>query len=334
VSLTSLSWLDPANLDTRDVSGAAAVLEAARVVDAPQWLPVTTSSFTAGIVHGWEGERAIAAVLRDDSEQVAGVLQVSFPSRDNRHLSQLEICIDPAKRRRGFGTMLYDAGVARARAEGRTTIVTESWDAPASLAFATAVGLERASVEVERHQSVPELDWQRLDKEHAVAAEQCRDYELLFIAGATPPDLMDVVVELAAAINDAPLDDLDIEDEVFSPERIQAFDESQVHFRRRIYRIVARHRATGAAAGHTVIAIDQEFPWFAVQYDTSVVRAHRGHRLGLLLKIEMLRWLQKAEPQLRIINTWNAASNDHMIAVNELLGFQVVAHAIAWQQRV
>ena len=55
-----------------------------------------------------------------------------------------------------------------------------------------------------------------------------------------------------------------------------------------------------------------------------MVRAHRGHRLGLLLKAEMLRWLAEAEPQVTSIDTWNAESNDHMIAVNERLRYRAL----------
>ena len=78
----------------------------------------------------------------------------------------------------------------------------------------------------------------------------------------------------------------------------------------------------------------QDHPGFGGQYDTSVVRAHRGHRLGLLLKIEMLRWLGDAEPQLRVLDTWNAATNSHMIAVNERLGYSVIGEGLEWQKHL
>ena len=52
-------------------------------------------------------------------------------------------------------------------------------------------------------------------------------------------------------------------------------------------------------------------------------RAHRGHRLGLLLKIDMMRWLAEAEPQLEVMETWNNADNRFMIGVNELLGYRL-----------
>ena len=87
-----------------------------------------------------------------------------------------------------------------------------------------------------------------------------------------------------------------------------------------------------AARGHTVVGVDVERPWFALQFDTSVVRAHRGHRLGLLIKIDMMRWLAETEPQVRILDTDNAASNAHMIAVNEILGYRVTGSVLEWQR--
>ena len=41
----------------------------------------------------------------------------------------------------------------------------------------------------------------------------------------------------------------------------------------------------------------------------------------------MMRWLAEQEPQIEAIDTWNAESNDHMIAVNERLGYRVVGRA-------
>jgi len=75
-----------------------------------------------------------------------------------------------------------------------------------------------------------------------------------------------------------------------------------------------------------------ELPHRGHQLDTSVLAAHRGHRLGLLLKISMLRWLAEEEPQLQFLDTWNAVSNDHMISVNEALGYEPIATASVFQR--
>jgi hypothetical protein len=37
---------------------------------------------------------------------------------------------------------------------------------------------------------------------------------------------------------------------------------------------------------------------------------------------------------VRYINTWNAASNQHMIAINEALGFRVMDNWVTWQHEL
>ncbi|CAN5325038.1 GNAT family N-acetyltransferase [soil metagenome] len=323
-----LTWLDPEEFADRDVAGAVSCLEAARVEDCPDELGETVAGRVASWRHGWDGDRPVTALARVDRGRVAGVLQVSFPSWDNTHLGSVDVVVDPLARRRGLGRRLFEAGVERIRAHGRTLVLTDCFDLPASVAFATAMGLDRVSEEVRRRQDLADLDWTGLDLAYADARGRARDYDLVPVFGATPQDMITDVATMTEAINDAPTDDLDVEDEVFTPERIRAFEAAQLAHDRRLYRLIARERSTGVLAGHTMVAVESDRPWHAWQYDTSVLRAHRGHRLGLLLKIAMLRWLAEDEPQLRTLDTWNAASNAHMIEVNEVLGYRIVATGI------
>ncbi len=146
--------------------------------------------------------------------------------------------------------------------------------------------------------------------------------------------MLPALADLTASINDAPTDDLDVEDEVFPVERIQNYENAAVKSGHRLYRVVARHRTTGELGGHTVVLVDTESPHLAHQHDTSVSRDHRGHRLGLLLKADLMRWLAEVEPQVVSIDTWNAESNDHMIRVNERLGYQALGRELAFQRRL
>jgi hypothetical protein len=74
------------------------------------------------------------------------------------------------------------------------------------------------------------------------------------------------------------------------------------------------------------VVVEHDRRHLGFQEDTAVVRAHRGHRLGLRLKVEMLRVLRDRERGIRQIDTWNALSNSHMIAVNDALGCVVVGY--------
>lgn len=329
-----LAWLDPARLDERDVAGAVGVLEASRAADCPHEQPRTVRRFTADLCHGWDGEPPLVAVTRSDRGRVVGVLEVSMSYRDNVHIGFVDVSVDPLDRRRGLGRSLFEAGVDRVREVGRTLVVAECFNLPHTLAFASALGLEPAMNEVKRRQDILSLDPTRLDEQYAEAESTASAYELVRLPTEVPDDLMPAVVAMIAAINDAPTEGLDVEDEVFDAERVRAFDAAQAAHDRRIYRLAARHRETGVLAGHTLTGVDSDSPFCGHQFDTSVLREHRGHRLGLLLKLGMLRWLAEAEPALRTLDTWNAASNEHMISVNQRLGYDVVATATGFQRHL
>ena len=71
-------------------------------------------------------------------------------------------------------------------------------------------------------------------------------------------------------------------------------------------------------------------PGTAIQTDTLVLREHRGHALGLAMKVANLGALQREKPGLRFVRTWNADTNTHMIAINRQLGFRIVGWSREW----
>ena len=44
----------------------------------------------------------------------------------------------------------------------------------------------------------------------------------------------------------------------------------------------------------------------------------------------MMELLATTEPQLERISTWNAESNEHMIAINEAMGYAVFGPPTTW----
>ncbi|QSB14096.1 GNAT family N-acetyltransferase [Natronosporangium hydrolyticum] len=333
-----LSWLDPQQPDQRDLAGAVAVLAAATAADTPSFPLPTVSGFAARLRYGFAGEPRLAAVARTGAggDRVLGVLRLTLPRWDNTHLADVTVTVDPAYRRRGLGRALFDAGVAQVREQGRRLVCATCLDQPGPAAFLTAMGLTHAYTEALRRQDLSALDPDRFAaaEAEAEAGPGADEYELLRLPGPVPDDLLAAVVAVTGAINDAPTGELEIEDEVFTPERLRAYERAAAGCGRRLYRVVARHRPSGELAGQTVVAVDAEHPWRAGQDDTSVAAAHRGHRLGLRLKLAMLRLLAEAEPQVRELDTGNAADNAHMIRVNELLGYELYANELEWQRHL
>ena len=87
----------------------------------------------------------------------------------------------------------------------------------------------------------------------------------------------------------------------------------------------------GDLAALTQVCVDPAMPEWGFQELTAVARPHRGHRLGLLVKLAMLDLLAAREPQVTQIDTGNADGNQHMIAINEQLGFRVLSRWPSWE---
>ncbi len=75
-------------------------------------------------------------------------------------------------------------------------------------------------------------------------------------------------------------------------------------------------------------------PHQAWQEITIVDPAHRGHRLGLAVKLANLDFLAERAPDVRTIRTSNAQENAPMIAVNDMLGFEIVGVGMFWQKKL
>ena len=319
--------------DSGSIAAAVAIENAVAAVDGPWRHPITAYRFEMNMRHGWDGEPARRFLVVEAGEPV-GQASLSTSEWDNLDLAWLDVNVHPDCRRGGVGTEALTALHDECRRLGRPLVGLDGWDSDSTRGFAGAVGYEQKSTAINRRQPLSDLGADFVAAAYAEAEPLASDYELVRIAGRSPEALHDELAVVAASINDAPLDDLEIEDEVFSAQRVRDFEQAQIESGQRLYRVVARHRESGALAGHTVVSVDCERPWIGIQEDTTVVASHRGHRLGLLLKADLCRWLLDAEPQLRTLDTWNAESNDHMISVNERLGYEVLGRALEFQRRI
>lgn len=304
---------------------------AVAATDAPWEHPWTMTTAEGRFRHGWDGEPAVPYLARVDGT-VVGVGSISTSEYDNLHLAWFGVAVHPDHRRRGHGSEILAFLEQEAKETGRTSGGVDGWDSEATIGFATRHGYEKKHQAINRRQFLADADRTELDNRYDAALPHAVDYVLERRTAPTPDDELDQLAVMAAAINDAPTDELDIEDEVFTAERMKAYEVASLARKQLFYRVVARHLPTGDLAGQTVVVVESERPEIGHQHDTSVVRSHRGHRLGLLLKADMLRWLADAEPQLVSIDTYNAESNDQMIGVNELLGYRIMGRELAFQK--
>jgi len=248
--------------------------------------------------------------------------RIGLPERENLTAASLTILVRPSARRRGIATELLRHAAGRAAANGRTLLSGEVREDSGGEAFAERFKATRGLTEVRRILQLDTLPPGQLRKLRDEALPKAAGYTLVSWAGVTPDEYVDRVAKTHEAMNDAPHDP-GYEPRAWDGDRVREMDARGLTYGMRVYSVAAVHDTTGDVAALTQAFVDPESPEWGHQGLTAVTRAHRGHRLGLLVKIEMMEWLAEAEPRVRKIDTGNAAANKHMIAVNEALGYRV-----------
>jgi GNAT superfamily N-acetyltransferase len=294
-------------------------------------VPFQADSLRLELLHSWDDRPVDVLALARDGEQVAGWGSARFSYWDNPTIAELTLDVHPDYQRRGIGTELLELFRRSCAERGRDRLNAYGWAGAGSEQFLPGRGFQVAQRGIQRRIDPATVDWSAIDRLFTSATQMSEAYELVPLVGRTPPDMVDDLADVWAAINDAPLDDLRADPDEFSGARLRALDSAMAARGQEVYRVLARRRDDGAWAGHTVVCVDRHRPGAAFQEDTTVVSSHRGHRLGIRLKTAMLQWLRDAEPGLTTIDTWNAVSNRHMIAVNDAIGCRVIHHGIVWQ---
>jgi GNAT superfamily N-acetyltransferase len=305
------------------------VYHAAQRVDEPEGPWFTERPFGGWLTVGWGGDPR-EVWLAVDQGSAAGWYRLDTPTRENLDQAGLELVVHPAERRRGLGLTLLRHAAGRAAAHGRTVLNGGARNGSPGEAFSRSVGAKPGLVEVQRTLDIGTLESGKLSRLRGPAERAAAGYSLQSWPGPVPEEFIEQVAVLYNAMGDAPRDP-EIAHEEWDAERVRELvNELRPHYRLRDYTLVARHDDTGELAALTEIAVDPANPGWGFQMNTVVTRKHRGHRLGLLVKIAMMELLATAEPQLERITTWNAEANEHMIAINEAIGYAVWGRPNTW----
>lgn len=266
-------------------------------------------------------------------DEVVGYAQVYVDDvGDNEHLAYVEGGVLPEHRRQGAGAQLLAEVVDRAMATGRRLLMAEAPDGhEGAESFFRTYGGERRYVERRSRLLVAELDHSLMKEWLERASERASAYELLGWDGPCPEDLIEEFARVTHVMNTAPLEDLDFEDEVFTPERQRANEAQLGAVGSEWSTMVVRHRPSGELAGLTELTFPRHREWLAYQGNTGVDPLHRNKGLGRWLKAAMIEKVVAERPGLRCVDTWNADSNDAMLHINVAMGFVPLIYMGGWQ---
>jgi GNAT superfamily N-acetyltransferase len=255
---------------------------------------------------------------------VHGWYFLTLPERENRDRAYVYLTVRPASRRQGIGTALLRHAAGHAANAGRSVLGSGAFQDSAGAAFAGRAGAVPGLVEARRVLVLGKIPAGRIASLREQAAQAAAGYTLASWDGRIPDEYLAGYAAVENAMGDAPLDEGE-EPEVWNLARAREGMDRRERQGRRIYTLTALHAASGEMAAVTAVEADPDNPAWGHQLLTAVTREHRGHRLGMLVKTAMLEWLAVTEPTLERIVTGNAAINQHMIAINEELGYELLS---------
>jgi RimJ/RimL family protein N-acetyltransferase len=271
-----------------------------------------------------------------DRPVAVGALEVTRD--DNLAFIEGSLFVDPTERRQGYGSATLAELEACARELRRPTLVVFVIEGSGEIgvgpnrSFAAHHDYRVAEENVRR-----DLAWPRpqgeLDQLWDAWVACASDYEIIWWTNATPEELVDARAHLSAIMPaETPHVDIDVEAEHWDAERVRRHEATTNLMGRDLLVAAARHRTSGELVGYSELTVSRNQPQTAYQWDTLVVRKHRGHRLGGLLKIATMRLLEAGQYPTEKVTTFNSTLNTPMIAVNEALGARVAGAMVAWRK--
>jgi GNAT superfamily N-acetyltransferase len=152
--------------------------------------------------------------------------------------------------------------------------------------------------------------------------------------GARTPDewLEDRAIMSTRMSTDAPTAGLEEPEDVWTPERVRDTEDRIVASGRDRLLAAVEHVPSGHLVGFSVLSRPRQLHRAVQQYATLVLREHRGHRLGMLLKLANLDHLARTFPGHPSVLTFNAEENRAMLDVNEAVGFVEIGREGAWRK--
>lgn len=261
------------------------------------------------------------ALMAHQQSDVFATAYLEIPLKDNLNTVFMTGATVPKFRNRGFGSALVAEVESFARRLGRPKVWTETlWGLHEPESESRAF-LERRGYTLDLTDALRVLDlpWTFRDprlNDH---------YRLETFASRVPDQWVEQYAHLLTVItSEAPSGEIGLENENYDVARIR-FEESQLKDLGRTKITTVAVSKDGTLAGHTQLVVDEDDE-NVYQWDTLVLKEHRGSGLGYSLKVHNLNQARELCFGKKQVRTFNAADNRAMIAVNESLGYKHVAH--------
>ncbi len=324
--------VDAANLVEADANSVdfAAMLALQQELDrkSDPDLPVTTSAELAALCRNDSSDyaRHHRLIAFDDTTNTAEAIGHLELPIDGANLNLAGIEIAPLNNKTAAAAVLTEL-LRIARDAGRSSVMASAEATSQHDQFWASLGAELRYTEQESYLDMGSVDPQLMAK--WIEAKPT-DLQAVHWARHCPDEWIDAAVATTNAMADAPIDDLDVAATLVDAVMLRSDIKARAELGLEYHGVIAV-TADDEAAGATEVFINRHRPAASWQWNTVVLPAHRGKSVGRWLKALMWQRLREHEPEVTGLQTGNAASNSHMLAINIEMGFQPTRLVGCWQ---
>lgn len=133
-------------------------------------------------------------------------------------------------------------------------------------------------------------------------------------------------------ITDTPSAAIEYDEEVWDAARLARHEEPYLSAGVTMQVTAARDEASGQLVAFNELVTGTSPGSAGHQQDTLVLKEHRGHRLGMLVKCAGLLSWRDIAPDSPRVHTYNAEENRPMLDINEAIGFRPVSYSGLWKK--
>ena len=268
-------------------------------------------------------------------EIIAAAITQLLRTKENQHLAQFDISVQPDFRRQGLARQLLALVTQTAQADNRRLLLAVTFDRiPAGEAFMTRLG-SQCGLEAHVNQlRMTDLDQHLIEDWIKLGQAHNSEYELGLWEGPYPEEQLTAVATLVGLTNQQPSGELEIEDMRITPDLLRQSE--QLIFARGSQRwtFYIVEKASGRFIGYTETTWNPNRPEILTQDMTGVFPEHRNRGFGRWMKAAMLEKVLKDRPQVKYVRTGMADSNAAMLKINHALGFKPYMANTLWQVEI
>ncbi|MFQ5978716.1 MAG: GNAT family N-acetyltransferase [Candidatus Heimdallarchaeota archaeon] len=256
-----------------------------------------------------------------------GVLRLAFYKEDSpsykgneKSCHVFDLAVLRPYRRKGIGQKLLPLVWEFARKHDKPLVIGSTQEEDGK-AFLRKMAAQEALDAVESRLYLNKVNWEMIENWAKEGPKRSPNSRIEFFS-SVPEEIIDPYCEIfTETLNQAPRQDLQVGDDIMTPEFRRKLEEDFRKNKAQWMTLITREE-NGDISGLTEMNYHPERHNMIEQLLTGVQEKYRGSGKGKWLKALMLLKIRKEFPQVEIVTTGNATTNEPMLAINQRLGFK------------